>query len=215
MSSEPDHSKDATAQPGRRKQPERVAKSDAAMLSAAMRLIAERGYRGTSLAAIGELSGYSRGLVTARFGSKAGLLSALVKGMLWSWKHSARDRGTTRPSGLDALHALLDNHRRALEADRGMRTFYALLFEAVGPTPDLRPQFSELDQEFRSRIERSLNEGIASGLIRSDVDVQAQATLILSALRGIGFQWLLDPAGFPVAATYDELERSLIRTLSA
>src|SRR5262245_38936796 len=87
----------------RRTQHERVAESDRRMLAAALRLIGERGYRGTSLAAIGEAAGYSRGLVHERFGSKAGLLWALVKQILRVWNREGRERGLGGHSGFEAL----------------------------------------------------------------------------------------------------------------
>src|SRR6266436_1372700 len=59
----------------RRSQEERTARSDQLMTQAAIALLIERGVQGTTLAAIGEQAGYSRGLVTHRFGSKAGLLA--------------------------------------------------------------------------------------------------------------------------------------------
>lgn len=198
----------------RRTQPERVAESDRRMLAAALRLIGERGYRGTSLAAIGEAAGYSRGLVHERFGSKAGLLWALVKHMLRVWNLDSRARGHTGHAGIEALCDQLDNHRRAVEEEKGIRAFYALMFEALGPTPDLLPEFRGLHREFRAEIEKTLRAGIAAGLIRSDVDPKAQAAILLAAQRGIAFQWLLDPEGFPLAAAYEELKRNLRRTLA-
>lgn len=206
--------KAGTAPRPRRTQPERVAESDARMLAAALRLIGERGYRGTSLAAIGEAAGYSRGLVHERFGSKAGLLWKLVKNMLRVWNHESRARGSSGHRGIDGLCDLLDNHRRAVVEDRGIRTFYALMFEALGPTPDLLPEFRELHRAFRSDIERIVRAGIDAGSIRSDVDPKAQAVLLLGAQRGIAFQWLLDPEGFSIDAAYDELKRNLRRTLA-
>ena len=202
----------------RRKQHERVAESDRKMLAAALRLIGERGYRGTSLAAIGEAAGYSRGLVHERFGSKSGLLWALVKQILRVWNHESKARGSAliggAHSGIDALCDLLDNHRRAVLEDRGIRTFYALMFEALGPTPDLLPEFRELHRTFRSDIERTVRAGVQTGTIRADVDPQAQAALLLAAQRGIAFQWLLDPEGFAIEAAYEELKRNLRRTLA-
>jgi AcrR family transcriptional regulator len=210
----------------RRKQHERVAESDRKMMSAALRLIGERGYRGTSLAAIGEEAGYSRGLVHERFGSKSGLLWALVKQMLRVWNHESKARGSAliggahsgthgkRWSASDALCDLLDNHRRAVVEDRGIRTFYALMFEALGPTPDLLPEFRELHRAFRADIERTVRAGVQAGTIRADVDPQAQAALLLAAQRGIAFQWLLDPEGFPIDAAYEELKRNVRRTLA-
>jgi len=198
----------------RRKQHERVAESDGRMLAAAMRLIGERGFRGTSLAAIGEQAGYSRGLVHERFGSKAGLLWALVKQILRVWNQESQARGHTGHVGIEALCDLLDNHRRAVEEDRGIRTFYALMFEALGPTPELLDEFRELHRAFRADIERILRAGIEAGQIRADLDPRAQAAIFLGTLRGIAFQWLLDAQGFPLAAAYEELKRDLRRTLA-
>jgi len=203
-----------TAKKPRRTQPERVAESDARMLAAALKLIGERGYKGTSLAAIGEAAGYSRGLVHERFGSKAGLLWKLVKNMLRVWNHESRARGHSGHSGIEGLCDLLDNHRRAVAEDRGIRTFYALMFEALGPTPDLLPEFRDLHRTFRSDIERIVRAGIDAGTIRADVDPKAQAVLLMAAQRGIAFQWLLDPEGFSLDAAYEELKRNLRRTLS-
>ena len=52
------------------------------LLDAAAELISEGGYERMTLAAIGKRAGYSHGLVTARFGSKEGLLWALVDRMV-------------------------------------------------------------------------------------------------------------------------------------
>ena len=53
-------------------QAERTAISDRRMLDAAIELICTHGTHQTTLQALGRASGYSRGLVTYRFGSKAG-----------------------------------------------------------------------------------------------------------------------------------------------
>ena len=62
-----------------RTQAERTAISDKAMLDAAIELILEHGTDKTTLAAIGEKAGYSRGLATYRFGSKAGLYDEVTR----------------------------------------------------------------------------------------------------------------------------------------
>lgn len=198
----------------RRPQHERVAESDRRMLAAALRLIGERGYRGTSLAAIGEAAGYSRGLVHERFGSKEGLLWALVKQILRVWNHESRERGSSGHAGIEGVCDLLDNHRRAVLEDRGIRAFYALMFEALGPTPDLLPEFRELHRTFRADIERTLRAGIDAGTVRADIDPKAQAALLLAAQRGLAFQWLLDPDGFSLDNAYEELKRNLRKALA-
>src|ERR1700759_2658814 len=110
--------------PRRRTQAERVATSEERMLRAALKLIGQRGYSGTSLAAIGEEAGYSRGLVNERFGSKDGLLWVLVKNMMRAYRREVRDtQGNV--IGIERLCNLLDNHRRALLLEEPIRALYA------------------------------------------------------------------------------------------
>jgi AcrR family transcriptional regulator len=204
----------ARSQKPRRSQAERTAESDRRMLDAALKLIGQRGYQATSLAAIGEEAGYSRGLVTERFGSKAGLLWVLVKQILRVWNQRGRALQNPDNMGLAALDDILDNHRRALESDDGIRAFYALMFEAIGPTPEMRPEFQKLHVTFRADMEKILREGVSAGSIRADIDPAAQAALLMGTLRGVAFQWLLDEQAFALEAAYAELKRNLHRSLA-
>lgn len=197
----------------RRTQAERTAESDERMLKAALKLIGERGYRGTSLAAIGEAAGYSRGLVHERFGSKDGLLWVLVQNMMLGFGREVRTKEAGLV-GIDRLCSVVDSHRAALEHHAEVRAFYALMFEALGPIPQLQPEFQRLHDTFRESIEGMVREGIAAGAISAEVDPKAQAVVLLGALRGIGFQWLLQPESFSLDAAYRELKRSLRRSLA-
>jgi AcrR family transcriptional regulator len=205
-------SSETGTRPRRRTQAERTAESDDRLLRAAMKLIGQRGYRGTSLAAIGEEAGYSRGLINERFGSKDGLLWVLVKNMMRVYGREVKET-QGRIVGIESLDNLLDNHRRALELDDPIRALYALMFEAMGPIPQLQPEFQKLHQGFRKDIERMLREGIAAGVFRADIDPVAQAALILGTMRGLAFQFLLDRAAFSLETAYSELKQNLRRSL--
>ena len=66
-------------------QAERTARAETKMVLAAIDLLNTVGIQGTTLVAIGEKSGYSRGLATHHFGSKAGLFDTLCKSIGRSW----------------------------------------------------------------------------------------------------------------------------------
>jgi AcrR family transcriptional regulator len=183
-------------------QRERSEKSTRALLDAAGEVIAEVGYENMTLAAVGERAGYSRGLVTARFGSKENLLRALVERMTAGWTHrNVLPRTAGRP-GLDGVVTLLDAIRAQAQADpRALRVLYALMFEALGPNADLRKHFVEFHRTMRADIAKLVRRGLRDGSIRAGLDPVAEAVLIVGGLRGVAYQWALDPDAFdPVGA---------------
>jgi AcrR family transcriptional regulator len=199
----------------RRTQAERTGTSSNGLLRAALELIAERGFRATSLQAIGERAGYSRGLVSHRFGSKEGLLKELVTRMLQRWAVDVRDPAVGDRVGAEALRAVARVHRDAIEqTPQGVRALYMLLFESLIDVPDLRSAMAQLDRQMRAGTENSIRAGIAQGTVRADVDVAGQATLFLAVLRGIALQWLVDPDAVDLEAAYRALDAWLERGLA-
>ena len=99
--------KDDAAPRARRKQAERTALSDRKLTEAAIRLLVERGVQGTTLQAVGELAGYSRGLATHRFGSKGGLFANVLEVASRDWLKRMQKAVGTR-TGVEALCAATD-----------------------------------------------------------------------------------------------------------
>ncbi len=199
----------------RRTQEERSASSEKGLLGAALELIAERGFRASSLQAIGERAGYSRGLVSHRFGSKEGLLRQLVTRMLDRWATDVRGPAVGDRVGVEALAAVAGVHRKAIErTPDGVRALYMLLFESLVDMPELRREMGRLDRQLREGTERSLRAGVKAGTIRAHVDVPAQAALFLGVLRGITLQWLIDPNALDLERVYRGLEAWLDHGLS-
>jgi AcrR family transcriptional regulator len=186
----------------RNRHQERSERSSARLLDAAADLIAEGGYEAMTLAAVGERAGYSRGLVTARFGSKDQLLEALVARITTGWNHrNVLPRTVGRP-GRDGVLILIDAIRAQAERDpRALRTLYALMFEALGPNVGLRDHFVEFHRTMRADLVKLVRRGIRDGSVARERRPDEEAALVVAGLRGIAYQWLLDPAGFdPVPA---------------
>ena len=191
-------------------QAERVAASDRALIDAAIDLIAERGYERTTLALIGEKAGYSRGLVTQRFGNKEKLLWAVIRQILDQWStHSFSER--VDKVGVPALQAILSAYLDACDrAPQRIRAYYALLREADGPVPAVRETIKKLHATERKHIAAL----IRAGDVRADIDPDAEATAFLGVMRGVTMQWLLDPKGVDLVGTLTQYGVSLERTLS-
>jgi AcrR family transcriptional regulator len=179
------------------KQQERAERSTKALLDAAASLIVEGGFASLTFAAIGDRAGYSRGLVSARFGSKEGLVEELIDRIVTTWNHRTVLPHTRGKPGLDGFGVLLDAIRQQAEADpRGLRVLYALMFEALGPDEELRTRFAKFHETMRADFARLITKGQTDGSIRRGLGAAREAALVVGGLRGIGYQWLLDPEHF-------------------
>jgi AcrR family transcriptional regulator len=183
---------------------ERRAEAERKLLEAAMELVAERGVRAVTLAAVGERAGYSRGLVTHHFGNRQGLLDALTLELQNQFQPpETESRGLARL--LEIVDAYLSDLRtRPLNA----RVFLVLWAEAIAAETDLRPAFNERDARFRA----TLVECLEDGEIRPDLDPAAFAHALVGQLRGTSLQLMstqdvdLDPV---VREVHALLERGL------
>jgi AcrR family transcriptional regulator len=163
------------------------------LLEAAGELIAERGYEQASLAAIGERAGYSRGLVTTRFGTKENLLTVLMERITRDWiEHNVLPEIEGLP-GLDAMLTYLDTVIDQLERDpEAMRILWALSFEAARGTSPLREHFEPYHRETLATVTRFLQAGIADGSVDPTIDPRSEALLHTAVLRGIAYHWMIE-----------------------
>jgi AcrR family transcriptional regulator len=198
------------------RQKERSDLSTRRLLEAAGELISEGGYAMMTLAAVGERAGYSRGLATARFGSKLELLEALVKRYTTVWNVRYVQPRTAGRTGLDGLLITLDAIREQARRDpRALRILYALQFEALGPVPELRDHFIEFHRTMRADMARFVRRGLRDGSIAAGSSPKAEGAAVVGALRGIGYQWLLDPEQIDPTALLTHLIGSVEQRLRA
>ena len=168
------------------------------LIQAASALIAEQGYDRTTLASIGRRAGYSHGLVTQRFGSKEGLLAALIEYTRRGWDTMVTRADPDGAPGPEVITGFIASTRRNIrEAPDLMRGVFALIFEAFKPIPTLHEEMSTMHDEVRHQVEHELRRGIAAGTIRP-VDPDGYARFFLSVMRGFEFQWLLEPDTFDI-----------------
>lgn len=163
------------------------------MIAAAISLIVEVGVPGMTLAAIGERSGYSRGLVTHRYGSKSGLLAQVYDAAVRHWiQRVAREVGDS--DGLTALLRIADAlHGFLLESPNEIRAMYLLRYSSIDPGVDYRDNVVRTHRAQRRDARRWVESGQRDGTIRSDVDANALAELFCAMLDGIAYRWLIAP----------------------
>jgi AcrR family transcriptional regulator len=196
-------------------QVQRTASARRRLIAAATTLVAEQGVGNTSVAAIGERAGMSRGAVNFHFGSKDDLLTAVAEEVTSDWE--ARAFQHQIPDGVDfaeGLRAMLEQHKSDIvEQNDRFRIFAMLFFEALGPSPHLHEHFARLHRRVRSRMAEMLTTLQAEGAISKDVDPAPFAAFVIGAFRGLAFQYLLDPEDVDIDQGYDEIRDAILARL--
>ncbi|HWE99276.1 MAG TPA: TetR/AcrR family transcriptional regulator [Caulobacteraceae bacterium] len=192
----PSHFMEATLlEPPRRRrtQAERRDESGRGLVKAAIAVVSEEGVSAATFEAIGRRGGYSRGLVGQRFGSKLGLIEAVIDYLHDEKEMFAKaDRFDGAP-GLEALLTYVDLYLHRLGRLGEVQAYFRLLSWAVADISAFRSAFASEHVRIAERFEGWIAQGQAEGRIRLDLEPAAAALMVGSQLLGLSIQVLIDP----------------------
>ncbi|MBO1333053.1 TetR/AcrR family transcriptional regulator [Streptomyces sp. VRA16 Mangrove soil] len=155
----------------------------AEILRAALEVIAERGYRGASLAAVAERVGLTQQGLLHHFPTKEALLVAVLE---------ERDQWDAVPDSqwrLDLLGSLVEYNAMRPGI---VQTFSALLGESVTEGHPARAFFTERYVGVRASMAQVLRAEFGETL-PNGLTPERAAPLLVAVMDGLQYQWLLDP----------------------
>jgi AcrR family transcriptional regulator len=192
-----------------RTQAERTAISDRAMIEAAIELILEHGTDKTTLAAIGEKAGYSRGLATYRFGSKPGLYDEVCKSISRHWlDYLKADVGDK--VGIEAMCAALDSFFQFVsDYPREARVLQILYCAAASPKSEYRQTSVNIHQRQQDDVADWVRAGQADGSIRANADPKSIAAQYIAYISGMTYLWLINPQSIDFRKANDDMKAHL------
>ncbi|MEU5362602.1 TetR/AcrR family transcriptional regulator [Streptomyces sp. NPDC005925] len=155
----------------------------AEIVLAALEVIAERGYRGASLAAVAERVGLTQQGLLHHFPTKEALLVAVL---------GERDRWDAIPGTqwrVDLLAALVEYNAMRPGI---IQTFSALLGESVTEGHPARDYFGERYARVRASVTGALRAEYGDRL-PNGLAPERTAPLLVAVMDGLQYQWLLDP----------------------
>ncbi|MFD5856423.1 TetR/AcrR family transcriptional regulator [Streptomyces chartreusis] len=155
----------------------------AEIVRAALEVIAERGYRGASLAAVAERVGLTQQGLLHYFPTKDALLVAVLQ---------ERDQWDAVPNTrwrMDLLAALVEYNAMRPGI---IQTFSALLGESVTEGHPARDYFTERYVQVRANMAEMLRAEYGERL-PNGLTPERTAPLLVAVMDGLQYQWLLDP----------------------
>ncbi len=193
----------------RRTQEQRSDESEQRLLIAAATLIEREGFAAVTFDRVGALAGYSRGLAAHKFGSKDGLVRAVIGFVTARVQQQVDARLAGYADPVDRLLNWTDVMLAEVAADPLLRAYFVMMAAAVGNRAEIRTEFLAAHEGVRAELRSMIEEGQRAGSIAAQVDADALALAIGSLHLGISVELLLDPD-----LDMDALRRSVRESIS-
>lgn len=179
------------------------------IIRAAIDLLAEASYQEISLVDIEARSGVSRGAIPHHFGTKDGLLQAVVERL--------REDGEKRysvevPTGPESISFLASRAALAIQGPRG-RALLSLLFEATDPESPIHSSFATIHSTARGFYRRFVDRPEVVAGLPAGTDLDVMAAVVFGAVTGINHQWMLNPDVVDLEKAHITLFRALFHFL--
>ncbi len=183
------------------------------IVESAAKVFAEFGYSGGSIRTIATTVGVSPASLIQHFGSKEGLLEAVLE----DWERQVEDVAPHHLQGLAYFEATRGYMRFHL-AHRGLiELFLTMTAEASSPVHPARRFIQARYARTIATHVRHLREARELGEIGplTDEQIHREVQMVFAVLDGLELQWLLDPS-VDLAGLYDQyLDHALARWKAA
>lgn len=180
------------AQKARKSHAERREEAEARIVEAARDLISEKGTFAVTMADIGIRAGYSRGLPYQRFGSKEGILEAVLQSFIDRF-NTRRDHVARPERGLDSITSLIETYFDRDPKDwKNAKALIIIMAEASLHEGRLRDLVVQYNRKHIDYLKKHLAIAREQDQVSVDIDGESLAVIIMGTLRGVVLQSLSD-----------------------
>lgn len=188
------------------------------LLRKALTVFSKKGYAATTLEDIAREAEVTRGAIYWHFGSKAELFNTLIREFSDRaniiMQRAVAEGGTL----LDIIRRVFVRQLQVIEEDREMQALMELYLFKTGLVPELEEGRQQQIASGIALIEMLadiMQQGIAQGLLRSDVDTKVMARACLASQNGLINMWLTTPTQFSLKANAESFIDILMAGIEA
>jgi len=161
------------------------------LIGIAMDVFGEHGFAGGSLRTIAEQAGVNHATLIQHFGSKEGLLTAVLE----EWDRLTVENSLAEVKGLDYFRRLPDV-MGAHQDNRGLlELFTTIAAEASNPAHPghafITKRYTANLDTLSAHLQEAVDAGDVAPLPAQQIEIEVR--LLTALMDGIGLQWLLNP----------------------
>jgi AcrR family transcriptional regulator len=174
------------------------------ILAAAERLLARKGWTGTTFADICQEAGISNGVLTYHFKDKDEILLAVLENV----SRTSNDRFFSllqkQASWLDKLELIVRSNLASTEAERELSMLHLHLLSLAAQRPEIAHRLRQMYASSMQYAQVEIEQGIEQGQIKR-LDSAALAAVIQLLVLGMSFGSLMLDLTVPVEQLSDEM----------
>jgi AcrR family transcriptional regulator len=171
------------------------------IVSAARKLIVKHGSENVTVRKMAQEIGVSEGAIYKHFKSKRDILSFLVDDIETTLISDIDHSYTSDISSLQVLENIVVEHISAIEQRRGV-TFQVIAEIISLGDKKLNKKVYAVIQKYISRIKSILADGVKTGVVKPDIDLEAAARMFFSMTQGLVSIWALSQYSFNLVSEY-------------
>jgi len=191
----------------KKRKPAEIRRHD--IIEAAMEIIRHEGVARLTTRSLSRAVGIAQPTLFLHFGNKSHVLVALVDTIQERLQKEMAGLGLSQLTPLERLKAAIRAHLNFIQRQPGIPR---LLFseELQSGDPVFRDRMNELVQFFLNFIAGLISAAQAQGEIRPDIVPQQNACILIAAVQGLAFRWVLSDQRFELTEQADAVITTLI-----
>jgi TetR/AcrR family transcriptional regulator, fatty acid metabolism regulator protein len=174
-----------------------------AILRAAIKVFAGKGYFNSKVADIAGEAGIADGTVYLYFKSKDEILHSIFNRAMEEFIAEGKKEIAQLNSPADKLRRVAELHLERLGADRNMAIVFQV--ELRGSTKFMREFSAAGFAEYLDIIKSTIEEGQKQGVFREDIKPIVAAKILYGALDEMVTNWILSKRSYPLSPMADEV----------
>lgn len=180
------------------------------ILSAAARVLYQRGFSGATIARVAEEAGVSRGLLHYYFRNKEDMLAKVLRDNMAT---TGKLLGDILNDSVSAEHLAAQLTSAFREIYDNKREFFTLFMEGISisrQSETIMKEMRSMYMEFRSLLQKSIETMKERNVIKPEFSAMGLASLITGLLDGLGLQLIMVPEVGNDNEVWKSFERGIV-----
>ena len=175
------------------------------IIEAAQKLIFKYGSEHLTVNKIAAMVGISEAAIYRHFKNKKSILSLLLSHIEKSLLSDiSLGRKSAKGLTLKSINEIIQMHFSMIDMRKGLSFQVIAEIVSLGDRK-LNKQAAQTIDKYISSLVELLSDGVRSGEIRKDIDLEASATLLFTLIQGLVNMWALNEGGFKLIDRYNSL----------